>query len=211
MASAQPSGSWLETQISSRKQRSIGNSGRRAEVATGRAAIDDHAREHHLRPERLDHLDRFEQRCPAGGRVLDHDDAVGGQQGPSESPGDPMVLRLLADAETPEVPTTSRGDRGHPERHRVGAHGEPADRVGLERHDLEQRVGDREDAIRSTRGLLGIEKPRTGRTRLQGELPALDGMPQHVVAERVEHGGKFGKIAHLTDSTDDAPPAESRA
>jgi len=122
-----------------------------------------------------------------------------------------VVLCLLPDAEAAQVAAASRGDRGHPERHRIGSHGEPADRISLERHRLKQGVRDRKDPIGSAGGLLGIEKPGTCRSRLQGELPALHRVSEHVISERVEHGGQFGEIAHPLDSTDDALPVQPHA
>ena len=54
-----------------------------------------------------------------------------GCEGAGEAAGDAVVLGLLADAEAAQRPAPGGGDGGDAEGHRVGAHRQPADGVGV--------------------------------------------------------------------------------
>ena len=165
------------------------------------AAIDDHRDEHDLGAERPHDVDRLHQRRAPGRRVLGDDDAITRFEGARDPARHAVILRLLADAETAQLAAASGRDRGDAERHRVGAHRQPADRRRVSGDDGEQRIGDQHDAVRSARGLLGVEEPRALRPRLEREVAALDGVREDVGAQRVERGRQRRKrsAAHPPD------------
>ena len=78
-------------------------------------------------------VDRLHDRGAPGDGVLGDHDLVAGLERAGEAARDAVVLGLLADAEAAQRPSPRGGDRGDAERHRVGAHRQPADGRGRRR------------------------------------------------------------------------------
>src|SRR5690606_22263507 len=87
------------------------------------APVDDRHDEHRLGAERANDPGRLERGGASGDGVLDDAHAVTRFESAGETAGDPVVLRLLADAERPEAATAGGGHRGEAEGDRVGAGG----------------------------------------------------------------------------------------
>ena len=116
-----------------------------------------------------------------------------GSSAPARRPATPWSLTSLRMANERRVATPGGPDGGDAVGHRIGAEGEPADRVDVVADRLEGEVGHQQRAVGPAHRLLRVDEPAALAARLQREVPGADGVVEQVLDE-------FG-VAHPAEPT----------